>query len=93
MAKNSRCQVDVGGIHASLEPAVEAQADHAPQPGAVRGEQLVPGLLVPRRRPVEESGYVHRVACHDQASLPALATIPYDNCVTSCLHTDRSVLT
>jgi hypothetical protein len=38
---------DVGGIDAALEPAIQSEPDHPPQPVAIAGEQLGEGVRVP----------------------------------------------
>src|SRR5262249_29717365 len=45
---------DVGGVDASLQPLVEAQGQHPPQPLVVPRQQLSPLLRVPLARPLEE---------------------------------------
>ena len=46
---------DVRGVDPPLEPAVEAQRDHAPQAVAMPGQQLAPRLLVTLERAVDQA--------------------------------------
>jgi hypothetical protein len=45
---------DVGGVDAALQPAVQAQGDHAAQPLAVPFQQRPPALRVPPGRSLEQ---------------------------------------
>jgi hypothetical protein len=55
---------NVGGVDPPLQPLVEAQGHHAPQPIGVPREQLAPPPGVSRGRQPEEVIRLARVLCH-----------------------------
>ena len=55
---------DVGCVDPPVEPAVEAQLDHPPQPHPVLGKNLVQGRLVPGTGLFQKAGCVGGVVVH-----------------------------
>jgi hypothetical protein len=48
----------VGRVDSRLEPAVEAQLDHTPQPGSVLGKNLIQSRLVPGASQFQQAGCI-----------------------------------